>query len=158
MGTYPIDLEVSGPLAMFARPDTGGSPTSYPAPTWSAAKGLLKSMAFFVDGKAWLHPTQVEDFCSESWFAGRVRSPINATPRTMGGQLRKDLNIKNGTGMQIFATVLANVCYRIRAEVRGVHGEARSNPRHHLQELFERRLQAGSLPQDAGARLVGIHV
>ena len=46
MGPYLIQLEVSGPLAMYARPDTGGSPTSYPVPTWSAAKGLLESIAY----------------------------------------------------------------------------------------------------------------
>src|SRR5436190_988018 len=38
---YEVTLEVAGPLAMFARPDTGGTPTSYPVPTWSAAKGLF---------------------------------------------------------------------------------------------------------------------
>ncbi|MGA7992375.1 MAG: CRISPR-associated protein Cas5 [Thermoanaerobaculia bacterium] len=35
-------MEVAGPLAMFTRPDTGGTPTSYPLPTWSAAKGILE--------------------------------------------------------------------------------------------------------------------
>lgn len=47
---YEVQFEIAGPAAMFARPDTGGTPTSYPAPTWSAAKGLFESVAFFVDG------------------------------------------------------------------------------------------------------------
>ena len=45
--------------------------------------------------------------------------------------------------MQIFATVLANVCYRLRAEVRGARGGPGRNPRHHLQELFGRRIKQG---------------
>lgn len=55
---YKVAFEVAGPLAMFARPDTGGTPTSYVAPTWSAAKGL--SIAFFNDGAAWICPRKVE--------------------------------------------------------------------------------------------------
>ena len=38
MSKYAVQLEVEGPLAMFARPDTGGTPTSYPVPTWSAPR------------------------------------------------------------------------------------------------------------------------
>lgn len=45
--------------------------------------------------------------------------------------------------MQMFATVLTNVCYRIEAEVRGVSAGAGRNPRHHLQDLFRRRLRQG---------------
>ena len=54
MSRYTVRIEVAGLLAMFARPDTGGTPTSYPAPTWSAAKGILESIAFLSGGQAWL--------------------------------------------------------------------------------------------------------
>ena len=57
---YLVALEISGPLAMFARPDTGGTPTSYPARTWSAAKGVFESIAFLADGAAWISLTMVE--------------------------------------------------------------------------------------------------
>ena len=30
---YDVQIEVGAPLAMFARPDTGGTPTSYAAST-----------------------------------------------------------------------------------------------------------------------------
>ncbi len=126
---------------MFARPDTGGSPTSYPAPTWSAAKGLLEFDRLSSGGEAWLHPIQVEICRRVGSQGGTVSYQRYAT--NYGGPLRKDLNIKNGTGMQIFATVLANVCYRLHAEVRGARGGPGSNPRHHLQELFERRIKQG---------------
>lgn len=125
---------------MFSRPDTGGSPTSYPAPPWSAAKGLLESIAFLSQGGAWFHPTHVE-ICRPVGSAGGIvfqRYSFN-----YGGPLRKDLNIKSGTGMQVFATVIANPCYRIHAEIRGSSGNPGHNPRHYLQHLFERRLKQG---------------
>ncbi len=57
---YRVSLEVAGAAAMFARPDTGATPISYPVPTWSAAKGIFESIAFFSDGSAWICPTKVE--------------------------------------------------------------------------------------------------
>lgn len=126
---------------MWARPDTGGTPTSYPAPTWSAAKGLLESIAFLSGGEAWMHPVRVEVCRRRGAPGGAVRFQRYTT--NYGGPLRKDLNVKNGTGMQVFATVLADVCYRIHAEVRGPRGQPGHNPRHHLQEMFQRRLRQG---------------
>src|SRR2546423_14705555 len=46
MKTYPICLEISGPTAIWARPDTGDSPVSYPAPTFSAARGIFESIVW----------------------------------------------------------------------------------------------------------------
>jgi CRISPR-associated protein Cas5d len=138
---YSVILEVAGPLAMYARPDTGGTPTSYPAPTWSAAKGLLESIAFMSGGEAWFHPTRVE-ICRRVGLPGGAISFQRYTTN-YGGPLRKDHNVKNGTSMQVFATVVANSCYRIHADVRGPRGENGRNPRHHLQDLFERRIKQG---------------
>jgi CRISPR-associated protein Cas5d len=141
MRIYSIELEVAGPLAMYARPDTGGSPTSYPAPPWSAAKGLLESIAFLSIEDAWFHPTRVEVCRQVGSKGGAIRFQRYTT--NYGGPLRKALNVKGGAGMQIFATVLANVCYRLHAEVRGACGERGRNPRHYLQDLFERRVKQG---------------
>jgi CRISPR-associated Cas5-like protein len=44
MKPYPLQLEISGPTALCARPDTGSSPVSYVAPTFSAAKGIFESI------------------------------------------------------------------------------------------------------------------
>ncbi len=60
MTNYKVQLEIAGPAAMFARPDTGGTPTSYPVPTWSAAKGIFESIAFLQSGDAWIMPEKVE--------------------------------------------------------------------------------------------------
>jgi CRISPR-associated protein Cas5d len=141
VGSYLVQLEVSGPLAMYARPDTGGSPTSYPVPTWSAAKGLLESIAYLSKGEAWFHPTRIE-ICRPVGSTGGAIS-FQRYAFNYGGPLRKDLNIKTGTGMQVFATAVASPCYRIYADIRGARGGSGRNPRHYLQDLFERRLKQG---------------
>lgn len=138
---YPLTMEVAGPLAMFARPDTGGTPTSYPAPTWSACKGLFESIALFADGSAWICPTKVEICRWREQPGGNVRFQKYAT--NYGGPQRKPQLIAKGANMQLFATVLVDVCYRIHAEVRGVKARDGINSRHHLQDLFNRRLLRG---------------
>lgn len=44
MKPYPVQLESSGPTAMWTRPDTSSSPVSYVAPTFSAANGIFESI------------------------------------------------------------------------------------------------------------------
>ncbi len=143
---YEVGLEVAGPLAMFARPDTGGTPTSYPVPTWSAAKGLFESIAFFADGSAWICPMKVEICRPVGEPGGRVRFQRYTT--NYGGPLRKKDLFRKGTApggssMQLFATVLSGVCYRIHGIVVGPRLRNNINARHHLKDLFDRRLRQG---------------
>ena len=42
-----------------------------------------------------------------------------------------------------FSTILRDVCYRLRGMVAGPRWEGPINPRHHLQDLFNRRLKRG---------------
>ena len=137
---YKIAIEVAGPLAMFTRPDTGGAPTSYPVPTWSACKGIFESIAMLKSGDAWICPTVVE--VCRPW--GRPGGAVQFQKYTTnyGGPLRKTKLISTGDRMQLFATVLANVCYRLYGEIRGIDQD-RVNTKHYLQELFERRLEQG---------------
>lgn len=144
--SYQVRFEVAGPAAMFARPDTGGTPTSYPVPTWSAAKGLFESIAFFADGAAWICPTEVEICRQMGEPGGRLRFQRYTT--NYGGPLRKGALFKKGTAsggssMQLFATILSRVCYRLHGVVVGPQLQGRKNSRHHLQDLFERRLRQG---------------
>jgi CRISPR-associated protein Cas5d len=44
MKPYLTQLEISGPTAMWTRPDPGSSPVSYVAPTSSAVTGIFKAM------------------------------------------------------------------------------------------------------------------
>lgn len=41
MKTDPLQLEISGPTALWTRPDTGSSSVSYVAPIFSAVKGIV---------------------------------------------------------------------------------------------------------------------
>lgn len=41
---YTIQMEIAGNTAMWTRPDTGDSPVSYPAPTYSAAKAIMEEL------------------------------------------------------------------------------------------------------------------
>lgn len=147
MSRYEVELEVAGPLAMFARPDTGATPTSFPVPTWSAAKGLFESIAFFSNGEAWFCPTRVE-ICRP---IPREGSPVGAIGRVhfqhyttnYGGPLRKADQLRKGNSLQVFSTVLSNVCFRLHGKILGVRPSGTANPRHHLQDLFNRRLARG---------------
>jgi len=144
--TYEVSLEVAGPLAMFARPDTGGTPTSYPFPTWSAAKGILESIAFLADGSAWMCPISVAICRPVGEPGNRIR--FQRYTNNYGGPLRKDSLLTRGTAsggssMQLFATVLSDVCYRLHAAVIGPPPTGRFNARHYLMDLFHRRLKQG---------------
>jgi CRISPR-associated protein Cas5d len=138
---YAVCVEVAGPLAMFARPDTGGTPTSYPVPTWSACKGIFEAVAMLGSGDAWVCPTRVEVCRPRGAAGGSVRFQRYAT--NYGGPLRKADQIRKGASLQLFATVLAGVCYRLHGEVRGERLQRGANARHHLQEMFMRRLAQG---------------
>lgn len=146
MIAYKVSMEVSGPAAMFARPDTGGTPTSYPVPTWSAAKGLFESIALFSDGSAWICPTKVEVCRRVGEPGGTVAFHRYTT--NYGGPLRKASlfnkgAVSGGSSMQLFATIVSNVCYRLHGVVVGPHNRKPVNARHYLQELFNRRIAHG---------------
>lgn len=46
MKQYPITCEISGPTAMWTRPDTGDAPVSYPAPSYGAVKAVFESIVW----------------------------------------------------------------------------------------------------------------
>ena len=146
MSKYAIEMELSGPLAMWARPDTGTSPSSYPIPTWSAAKGIFESIAFFKDGRAWINPVRVE-ICKpagQQHDSGEVRYQKYMT--NYGGPLRESGLISKNNNYQFAALVVANPCYRLFANIESdlsqkpKQGE---NPAHALQAIFKRRLKKG---------------
>jgi CRISPR-associated protein Cas5d len=137
---YDVHLEVAGPLAMFARPDTGGTPTSYPVPTWSACKGVFESIAMLKSGDAWICPTMVEVCRPKGATGGTVQFQSYTT--NYGGPLRKRDLIRTGNRMQVYATILASVCYRLYGDIRGAHQQD-NNVKHYLKDLFDRRIIQG---------------
>jgi CRISPR-associated protein Cas5d len=134
---YEVCFEIAGPAAMFTRPDTGATPISYPAPTYSAAKGMLESIARVKS--AYIKPTKVE-----------ICAPIHYHQYTTNyrGSLRKSNQLLKGSSYQLFATILINVCYRIYGEVNELNTPnfeevTTTNHLHLLQEKFNRRLRNG---------------
>lgn len=143
---YEIKLEISGSTAMWTRPDTGDCPVSYPAPTYSACKGIIESILW---GPAvQVIPTRVE-ICSPLQYHNYQTN--------YGGPLRKSSVVASGGGFQLLSTVLVDVCYRIYAEViplgrsesARISDSARrwdantTSPGHAFQEIFKRRLKRG---------------
>jgi CRISPR-associated protein Cas5d len=140
MKPYPIQLEISGPIALWARPDTMPNPVSYVAPTFSAAKGIFEAILRWKSVN--VRPTRCE-ICAPVQFH---RYAFN-----YGGPLRKSDQMRNGSSLQIFAQALINVCYRLHAEVdwnRGPNGESAESPDgqcapHAYVDAFHRRLERG---------------
>ena len=128
--TYPVEFEVQGYAAMFTRPDTGAAPVSYPAPTFSAVKGMFESVARIKS--AYIKPIKVE-----------ICAPIiyHRYFNNYRGPLRK----ANTPNFQLTATVLSDVFYKIYGIVeeqdKAPYG---NNHLHALQEMFIRRLKQGS--------------
>lgn len=148
MDQYEVALEVAGPAAMFARPDTGSTPISYPVPTLPAAKGMFE--AVLRRPHVYIHPTLVE-ICKPIRFERYVTN--------YRGPLRKGKDIgsrfREGNSYQFMATILVEVCYRIHGEVRMKEMSTRGNGktqlrRRHGQDwrpqfkaLFDDRLSRG---------------
>lgn len=133
MKTYEVQMEIAGPAAMFMRPDTGAAPISYPAPTFSAAKGIFESIARLKS--VTIRPFKVE-----------ICKPIQFHKYTTnyGGPLRKDDQIKKKASYQLVATILIDVCYRLYGIVEAVgNAQENTNHLHALQEIFQRRLECG---------------
>lgn len=142
--SYPVQVEISGSTALFARPDSGDSPTSYPCPTYSAARGIFSSILWLPDVR--IVPRKVE-LCAPPRFASYVTN--------YGGPLRKSINIRKGNSYQLYATVLIDVCYRLYADVTPVREKSAlpasarawdrrtTSPGHAYQEIFNRRLRRG---------------
>jgi len=101
MKPYTLRLEISGPIALWARPDTMPNPVSYVAPTFSAVKGIFEAILRWKSVN--VRPTRCE-ICAPVQFH---RYAFN-----YGGPLRKSGQIKDGASLQIFAQALINVCYR----------------------------------------------
>ncbi len=141
---YQVAMEIAGNTALWTRPDSGDSPCSYPAPTYSAVRGLFESVLW---GPAVLVLPQKVELCAVPRY--------HSYATNYGGPLRSGKSIKNNNQYQLFATVLIDVCYRLYAEVipnpnkAGLPKSALSwdskttSPGHAYQEIFNRRLKRG---------------
>lgn len=145
MGNYEVRLEISGPTAMWTRPDSGDCPVSYPAPTHSAVKGIFEAILF--NQAVEVTPRRVE-----------ICAPVvyHTYNTNYGGPLRKSDQMNKGTSYQLLASVLTNPCYRLYAIVQPTlraNGKLSqrtaewlrrtTSPAHAYQEIFNRRLKRG---------------
>lgn len=127
---YPIEMEIAGNTALWTRPDTGDSPCSYPAPTYSAVRALFESVLWGPAVK--IIPRKVE-LCTVPKF--------HSYATNYGGPLRKPVSIKDGNNYQLYATVLVDVCYRLYADV--VPNPDKSNMPHSAQEWDKKTTSPG---------------
>ena len=154
-------MEIAGSTAMWTRPDSGDSPVSYPAPTYSACKGIFESILFGPDVE--IIPTRVE-ICAPVQF--------HSYATNYKGPLRQKKSIDLGNAYQMYSTVLIDVCYRLYAVVVPNHRKdtlsektlewdrRTTSPGHAYQEIFNRRLQRGqcfAIPS-LGLREEDIHI
>ena len=148
MNFFTISLEIAGPAAMWTRPDSGDSPTSYPAPTFQAVKQIFESIL-------WLRSAEVIPWRVE------ICLPIvfHRYYTNYNGPLRKDANNQQGAETagphQLIATILVNVRYKLHAFVirhlpeREVSVYAKKwldqhiNGAHAYKDRFEYRLKHG---------------
>lgn len=93
---YDVQFEVEGPAAMFARPDTGSTPISYPVPTFSAAKGMFE--AVLRRPHVYVQPTLVEicenrkkpQICQENRHDPGVQDDETGQPGSFRGVFGKN--------------------------------------------------------------------
>lgn len=143
MKPYPIQLEISGPTALWTRPDTGSSPVSYVAPTFSAVKGIFESVLRWKSVN--VRPTKVE-ICAPVQF--------HRYTTNYGGPLRASDAMNKGASFQFYTVVLVNVCYRLyaQAEFAG-HHDGTTWPPHAYHDVFNRALEAIPSPPRPGRGL-----
>lgn len=137
-------MEIAGHTALFTRPDSGDSPCSYPAPTFSAVRGLFQAVL-------WLPSVLIVPRRAE------LCSPIvyHAYACNYGGPLRKSDAVRKGNYYQMFATVLCDVRYKLYADVMPCRDKTKlpesalawdrrtTSPGHAYQAIFNRRLKQG---------------
>lgn len=142
--SYQVAMEIAGNTAIWTRPDCGDSPCSYPAPTYSAVRGIFESVLW---GPAVLIIPRKVELCKIPQY--------HSYATNYKGPLRSNKSIKNDNSYQLFATVLIDVCYRLYADVIPNPDKARmpesankwdhktTSPGHAYQEIFNRRLKRG---------------
>lgn len=132
MRTYPVQMEIAGPLAYFGDPASGAGLQTYLVPPSSAVEGMFRAIAFLRDG-AYIRATRVE-LCSPLKLVNIVTN--------YRGPYRKTSLITGGNSQQMPQVCLQDVCYRLYGEAVPTVPD-NVGPAHYLQELFGRRLKRG---------------
>lgn len=130
--TYPISMEVQGPMGMFARPDSGSELTSYCVPPKSAAKGMFESILY--DPRVEVQPQFVR-VCRMPHF-------VDAGISTAFSPLRPPHSQNNGYSLQRRMIALSHPHFQLYAVARQIKPD-KINHGHSYQGRFNRRIKMG---------------
>lgn len=133
MSEYPISMEVEGTFAMFADPETGSESVSYPAPPFSAAKGIFESILFLRG--AIVTPTKVH-ICRPTRFVN-VGCNSTTTPA------RKSNLVLGNHALRMREIALQSPVFQLFANVETIPDDSGINYAHSYQDQFQRRLRRG---------------
>lgn len=125
-------FEIEGDFGLFTAPDSGGFKTSYPAPTYSAIKGIIESISFDPDVE--VVPLKVY-ICRPPVF---MKMGYNGTHIYN----RKESSIKEGNASQIEQVVLCRPLYQIEAHLLN-RSRSKINKAHAFQNRFQKRIRRG---------------
>jgi len=128
---YELELEVSGSFAIWRDISSGIYATSYPAPTYSAIKGIFESILFVPEAE--VVPCKVE-VCSPLRFTKYVTSYC--------GPSRKQSILAKNNSELIYSVVLCDVCYKLYALATNKPNIGR-NAAHCYQDMFQDFLKKG---------------
>lgn len=137
-GHTPLAFEVQADYGLFSRSDVSPSvATSYPAPTWSASKGIIERV-FWKAGVWEINPLGVE-----------LLSPVAFTPYAFSycGELRKPSQIAQGALALFNWQVLAQPHFRLVFDVTpGPKARPGDGSVGRFLDAFDRRVRTGQHP------------
>lgn len=131
---YPYAFEIRGPQGMWARPDTGSEPFSYPVPTPTGVEGIFRNIVSIVGTKLHVVAIGVCNKPSYSDCSFNSHSPF-----------RKDTLRKSGCACQIHATALEYPKFQILGLIENTDAKhpkhLKTNNAHSCQYQFFRRMK-----------------
>jgi len=148
MKPYPLQLEISGPTAMWTRPDTGSSPLSYVAPTFSAVKGIFEAILLWKSVN--VRPARCE-ICAPVQFhryafnyGGPLRNPCSADLQSAVSRICNPLPVAHSRALgDSTGLPTANRRYS-RLKI------CATTKAHAYVDAFHRRLERGRFPSPIG--------
>jgi len=137
---YPISMEIGGEMAMWSRSDSGSEKTTYPIPTFSAAKGVFESILYMpsvyvIPYKVQIcNPLQYQKYAF-NYRGAKRKSTLFTEKKDDACQIRTTVLYK--PLYRLFAYVVNRGKDRIPVKYKGI------NQAHSYQEQFNRRLLKG---------------
>jgi CRISPR-associated Cas5-like protein len=129
---YPIALEVSGPLGMFADSLSGSEAVSYPLPPISACRGMIDSIIYCPNAELTIVGVAT---CRLPRWVGCAYNSFSP--------YRVEKTVASRSACQIRESMLENPCFQILAYFTNKFDPIPVNHAHSTQDRFFRRLKRG---------------